>query len=579
MHAARHRRRRFIQRGLPAAAVLLLLAGPAARSDVQPAASRTAVPAYRQANTVAVLTVHGEIDRVTLRSLERRVKEAVDDGAEAIVLDLDTPGGQLDATLDICHLIRTGAPANTVAWIHPKAYSAGTIIALACREIVTSPESSFGDAAPVSPFGPLPATERAKVESPILAEVIHSARRNHYDEKLVQAFVSLGVELWLIEHKDTGERVFVDREEYRLVFDAEPPDEIMPVAPPPSAAAPPPVRPWFETLLPMETTGVSTPLDPAEIRKQIELEQDLPSSRRRLSLADRGQWTPVRQVVSNDRLLVVKPQQAAAYGLSSALIADDEGLKAFFGAQTLRRYDRAWSEALVRFLTHPVVMGVLIVIFLVGLFVELASPGFGVFGAASGVALLILVGAPWLAGMAQWWEILLILIGLFLVAVELFIVPGFGFAGIAGAACLLVGLVGAFVAHDLRTPAGQSDLLTGIAATFTAFFAAGVAFWLIFRQLESIPLLSRFVLTAEIVERRGGPEAGATGLLGAIGAAEGPLAAGDVGVAETDLRPAGRATFGGRPVDVKSVGAYIERGTRVRVVSVGRLAIEVEEAE
>ena len=60
------------------------------------------------------------------------------------------------------------APANTVAWINPKAYSAGTIIALACREIVVSPNSAFGDAAPISPFGPIPITERAKIESPLL---------------------------------------------------------------------------------------------------------------------------------------------------------------------------------------------------------------------------------------------------------------------------------------------------------------------------------------------------------------------------------------------------------------------------
>ncbi|MHC5006852.1 MAG: NfeD family protein, partial [Planctomycetota bacterium] len=73
--------------------------------------------------------------------------------------------------------------------------------------------------------------------------------------------------------------------------------------------------------------------------------------------------------------------------------------------------------------------------------------------------------------------------------------------------------------------------------------------------------------------------AGGTGLLEALGSGERPLETGSIGVAETDLRPAGRADFEGRLVDVKSVGDYIDRGTRVRVVSVGRFAIEVEEAE
>ena len=173
-------------------------------SNAKPLTVARAVPASRQANTVAVLTIRDEIDNITLRSLERRVRKANLDGADAIVLDIDTKGGDAFITLDICHLLKTEAPANSVAWINPEAYSAGTIIALACREIVVAPNSKFGDAAPIKAlpgFGimPLPPAERAKIESPILSEVVSSARQNHYDEKLVQAFISVGVELWMIE--------------------------------------------------------------------------------------------------------------------------------------------------------------------------------------------------------------------------------------------------------------------------------------------------------------------------------------------------------------------------------------------
>ena len=63
-----------------------------------------------------------------------------------------------------------------------------------------------------------------------------------------------------------------------------------------------------------------------------------------------------------------------------------------------------------------------------------------------------------------------------------------------------------------------------------------------------------------------------------MGPARPPLEADDIGIAETDLRPTGRADFDGRLVDVKSVSTYIERGTRLRVVSVGRFVIEVEDA-
>src|SRR5690606_34714401 len=77
----------------------------------------------------------------------------------------------------------------------------------------------------------LPATERAKLESPLLDEVVDSARRNHYDENLVQSFVSVGVELWLIENGETGEKVFVDREEYRAAIGEEPPSELTSITP------------------------------------------------------------------------------------------------------------------------------------------------------------------------------------------------------------------------------------------------------------------------------------------------------------------------------------------------------------
>jgi len=241
------------------------------------------------------------------------------------------------------------------------------------------------------------------------------------------------------------------------------------------------------------------------------------------------------------------------------------------------RYDQAWSESLVQFLTNPIVRGVLLVIFVITLLIELAAPGLGVFGATAGVALLVVIGAPWLTGMAQWWEIVLIAVGLGLIAVELFVIPGFGFAGVTGAGCVLVGLVGTFVSDDLSSPAGQSDLLQGLTATLAALFAAGVAAWFLFRQLETLPLLGRFILKTELPAAGSGTPSG-VGLLESIGSPRLPLQAGDPGIAETDLRPSGRADFDGRLVDVKSVGAYIERGARLRVTSVGPFGIEVEDA-
>lgn len=554
-------------------------------SDSKAAVAR-AIPASRQANTIAIITIRDEIDKITLRSLERRVRQANLDGADAIVLDIDTKGGDAFVTLDICHLIKTEAPANSVAWVNPEAYSAGAIIALSCREIVVAPESRFGDAAPIKAAPgvgiiPLPPAERAKIESPILSEVQDSARRNHYDENLVQAFISVGVELWMIENVNTGSQAFVSRDEYKLVFGEDPPDQLISITPPESDTSTPisPVLPLFKSFHEHDGVEEDAPT-PEEIKKEIELAQDLPSSRIPLTEADRGQWKLVGQVIANDRLLIVSPDEAIQYGLAQTVIANEQELKAYFGATTILRYDRSWSESFVRFLTSAIVMTVLIIIMIVCGLIELAAPGLGVFGATAASAFLILVGAPALAGMAQWWEILLMLIGFVLVAAEIFVIPGFGVAGISGIICLLVGMVGMFVTGNVTSPTQQSELLVGVAATLTAFFTAGVILWFIAKQAETLPLFNRLILKAEVGEAQANSGV-QVGLLEAMGPRHRALALepNDTGVASTDLRPAGKAMFDGRPVDVKSVGSYIERGKPVRVVTVGRFVIEVEEIE
>lgn len=556
------------------------------QANLMPATSSaqapTAIPAFRQADHIAVLTVEGPIDRITLRSLERRISQAVQDGATAIVLDIDTPGGELTAALDICNLLKDHSitPANSVAWVNPQAYSAGTIIGLACREIVVSPNATFGDAAPIMVMPgvglvQMQPAERAKTEAPLLAEVVDSARRNHYDENLVQSFVSVGFELWLLENRDTGERIFVSRSEYSTVFGEDPPDEMTPVAPPMSGPPAPPVRPWINDLFQIPDEARSETPSEAQLAKELEFAQLLPPVRQPLTESDRDQWKLITQVVTNDRLLTIKPAEAIHYGLARKVIANDGDLKKFFGASTLTRYDLSWSEGLVRVLIHPILRVVLIVIFLVCLFVELAAPGLGLFGTTALLSLLLFIGAPYLAGMAQWWDILLIVIGIALVATELFLIPGFGVIGVIGAVCLLAGMVGTFVSGDLNTVQGQDQLWKGLLMTLLAFFLGGGGIWLVSRQLHSIPILNRVILHAEL----GQSPAGGGGMLEAMGTGTGKaLQPGDVGRSETDLRPAGRASFNNRIIDVKSIGEYIDKGTPLRVVTVGRFVIEVEKA-
>jgi membrane-bound serine protease (ClpP class) len=573
----------------------LTAASPAQVPSSASPAAPLAVPAYRQANRVAVLTVRGVIDSITLKSLERRMRQAVKDGADAVVLDISTPGGEMFATLEICNLLRDrrDTPANVTAWINPTAYSAGTIISLACREIVVAPGATFGDAAPIqinplSGLQPIPPTERAKMLAPILTEVLDSARRNHYDEGLVQAFVRLGDGLWMLENTQTGERAFVGREEYRAIFGSDPPVAVagqpIPPAPPAALAATQPiralVRPSFDGSIPSAADAAG--LSVSQQQQHEAFRQALPGARGPLTAADAPQWRLVRQVIDDQSLLTLRANEALYYGMASAVIANDAELQQYFGAGSVRRYDESWSEGMVRFLVSLPVRAVLIIVFLICLFIELAAPGVGIFGTVAAIALLVLIGAPALAGMAQWWEVLLIVVGLALVFAELLLIPGTGIAGIVGVICLLVGLVATFVSGDLSSEEGQTQMWTGLVTTLTSIFIAGVGMWIISRQIHSFPIINRLILHESLhneIGGTGGPATASTGLLAAMAPSrESELAVGETGAAETDLRPSGRANFRGRLINVQSNGSYIPRGSVVRITSISRFVIEVEEA-
>ena len=512
------------------------------------------VPSYRQATNVAVITIDGVVDSVTAQSFKRRL--AAVEHADAIVVDLNTPGGDLMSTLEICYELKNNAPQNTVAWIHPHAFSAGTIIALACREIVAAPGSTFGDAAPINATGlPIPATERAKIESPVLAEVIDSARRNHYDEHLVEAFVSVGIELWLLKNTLTGATICVNAIEYEQIFNKPPPQKFTPIGP--SSIEATALSPLFESI-----SNFASDFQKRDSTWDPEFTQQLPSSRQQFSSSDASDWVLVKQIVPRDRLLTLKPAEATQYGLVVDVIADDMELKQWFGATAVTRHSTNWSEGLVRILISWPIRLVLIAVFLVCIFVEFVTGSTGAFSIGAVVSMALLVGAPWLAGLAQWWDILFVLLGLTLIAVEIFVIPGTGFTGFAGVACLFAGMVGSFISGDLRSPEGQSQLFTGVGAVVGGCLLAIVAAWFIFKNLGEATAIQRLVLSGEV--RRQTTTRGK------------PPQVGSTGMTITDLRPSGRITIDDHVYDATTSGQWISEGATIRIIRTG-LTIEVEE--
>ncbi len=511
------------------------------------------LPAARKASTAAVIPLRGPIDSITVESLRQRLRIAEEHGADAVVIELDTPGGALAATLEITNLIRTRAPTNTVAWINPFAFSAGTIIALSAREIVTAPDAMFGDAAPITSLGPIPATERAKIESPLLAEVIDEARRHHYDERLVQSFVSVGVELWLLRDPSTGEVVFVDREEYRSIYGVDPDESLTNITPPTEGMTftPSPLLDFLSSVAPEQ----------GAIEDDIAALPQLPPVRSILTAADADRFDVLGQVVSNDRLLTLKPWQAEAYGLSSGTVANDEDMRVFLGADRLIRIEPLWSEGLVNVLLSWPIRVSFIAVFVICVLIEMALPGTGWFGLGAIVALAVLLGAPMLVGLASWWDVAAVGVGLTLIAVEILVIPGTIVAGLCGAVLLLIGLIGSAVSGDLTSTTGQEEIVRGGLIVLVGGGLGWIGAWLVLKQLGETSLGHPLILTDE------GPHMPPP-----------PCRIGLAGVAITDLRPSGRVDVGGDTIDAVCSGRWLEAGAAVRITRDG-LVVEVEPLE
>lgn len=524
-------------------------------------------------SNIAVIPVTGVIYDFTYESLERRVNKALAEGATLIVIELDTPGGVATSAMKISKYIRT-LPVPTVAWVNNEAYSAGIMIAAACDEIVMSPASSTGDCAPIIPGMNLAATERAKALSPILEEFRDSAQANGYDYALFHAMCVLGVEVYMVEKDDgSGERRLVNQVDYAVMVKGEAPQSFASQTPTPGGAAQTPAA---------EDVGAVT----------LTVATDV----------DRGAWRAVEVLPSGDKapggmvhdgktLLTRNQKRAADIGLSKATIASQTELKNHYRAGNIFVIAPTWSEGLAAVLTSWWVRVILIFVFLIGAYIEMQAPGLSVPGGVAAVALLLLIGAPFIIGLAEVWHILLFLIGFALVITELVFTPAFGLLGIAGLMMMFMGIVLSVVPTGqgaggqgvgwLPPPEMWDRMVASMFFTLLALMASGVGFYYVTKHFGKIPGLSRLILdTAQ-------PAAAAVGMdpmgnpihvSGDEVLGVGVITVGLAGTAITELRPSGMARFGDNNVDVVSVGPFIEKGHKVKVVEVHGNRIVVDQA-
>ena len=427
---------------------------------------------------VFVFPFKAEVSPTQLTFLRRALKDAERAGATAFILDMDTPGGRVDVTLEIFELLhKTTIP--TLTFVNPNALSAGALISLATKKIYMRPDATIGAAAVVSSEGEdIQKTMKSKIDSVMAAKMRSVCEENGHNPDIAEAFMIVGKELKI---GDT-------------VIDSA------------------------DTLLSLNGREAA-------------------------------------------KLYDGKPLLAA--GLVETL---DELLKAEGLTGTVTRIEATGFEKIAFWIT--MIAPLLLMGGIVGAYIEMKTPGFGIPGIASLICFGLFFGGHLVAGLAGWESVLVFVIGVILVIVEIFAVPGTVLPGLVGTLMIFGSIVWAMVDRwpgQTGWPAGEAltrPLINLLLGAGGAAVCAGV----LVKFLPKTSFYRRLVLST----------ASASGPAVTVPIVNLEMKVGDIGVAATTLRPSGKAAFGGEVHDVVTGGDFIAMGTSVRVVSADGMRVVVE---
>jgi membrane-bound serine protease (ClpP class) len=269
----------------------------------------------------------------------------------------------------------------------------------------------------------------------------------------------------------------------------------------------------------------------------------------------------IEGIIDTGKVLTMTPTEAMKYGFCEGIRKDVRDVidKAGINNYEIREFKPTGLDKFIGFLVNPLVSGILIMAIVGGIYFEMQTPGIG-FPLGVAVTAAILYFAPlYLEGLAANWEIIIFIIGLILIAVEIFVIPGFGVAGISGIILAISGLVLSlldnvnFDFEGVETSRIFSAITTVLISIILAFLLSIWGSFKIFGSKKGI--FSHMALnTVESLEQ---------GYLGVDKVSIDIV--GKTGIAETVLRPSGKVNVDGESYDAMTEGAFINRGEAVKV--------------
>jgi membrane-bound serine protease (ClpP class) len=470
------------------------------------------------------ILVSGTLNGELKEKVQRRVRRALGQKANVLIFQLACSNGESQAAHELGLFLaglndnRPDRPIETIAFVTNQARDTAAFLAFGCTKIVFQRPTRQGDLL-LQEGGRLGDFERYVQEHPSLELVLRRnlaevARKQHYPAILAEGMLNRDLRIYRAESIKGDSAVrFLTEEEVKADRQGE--------------------QRWGN----LKTVK---PHAPADEGKYLTLEADTAR-----------EWD-------------VSQGTAASF----EELCEQEGLS----PTDVHTADSDWLDDLADFLRDPWTSVVLVMLGITCLILELKMPGVVLPGVIAAVCFVLFFWShSQLGGQITWLAILLFVLGLLLIALEIFVLPGFGVAGISGTV-LVVGSLG-LVAYG-HWPHGNEEWVAfghQLGPFGLSILGALVAAFVLARYLPSIPYVNRLILhpageTEEGVESAPDPmHAELAALLGAIG------------VAATPLRPAGKAQFGEAFVDVVAEGGYVVPGTRVQVIEIEGNRVVVKE--
>ena len=304
----------------------------------------------------------------------------------------------------------------------------------------------------------------------------------------------------------------------------------------------------------MRTTAELKGRDPRIAEKMVDQNLDLPGI------------SPAGQVIT------FSTKEAIEHNYCDQEANNLKEVAAFMGVENaeITVWEGSAIDKAIIFLVHPSVSGFLILLIFGGLFMEMKTPGVGFAGAVALLGIALFFAPHYIEGLAESWELAIFILGVLLIALEIFVVPGFGVPGILGIICVVAGISVALIDNNgfVFDQISIGDILRSVALVLVMLTTSILLVVWLAKQFLTSSAAYPFVDTAT-QDKEEGYTAFDQEILNYVGRE---------GVAVTDLRPSGYIEIDGKQLDAEAKEGYINKGGKVIVESVRSINLIVRKA-